>query len=66
MGGPGAGRRRRGRSRRTRRPKNSRLGRLAARVQHWRTGLGDDDPAGGAQMGAHVADDGHQVDLKGP
>src|SRR5690606_37399988 len=41
-------------------------GGLAARVQNRRAGLVDEDPVGGAQMGLHVVDHGHQVEAGAP
>jgi hypothetical protein len=47
-------------------PEKAAPGGLAARVQHRRAGLVDEDPVGSAQMGLHVVDHGQQVEARAP
>ena len=46
-------------------PEVAALGGLAPRVQHRRAGFVHEDAVRAAQMGAHVVDDRHQVELRG-
>jgi len=47
------------------RPEVTALGGLSARIEHRRAGFIDEDAVGAAQMGAHVVDDRHEVELRG-
>ena len=47
------------------RPEISAPGAFQARLEHRRTGLIDEDAIGAAQMGLHVVDDRHQMELRG-